>query len=147
MEYGREPLQINLAVSLHAPTNEIRTRLMKINQAFPLEKLIPAIKDYQTNSGRRITFEYILIEGINDQLEQADQLAELVKDIFCYINLIPYNAVMENEYRRPHPQAVNAFMSRLIELGVNATVRKEFGHDIEAACGQLRAKHKHEETR
>jgi 23S rRNA (adenine2503-C2)-methyltransferase len=147
MEYGREPLQINLAVSLHAPTNEIRTRLMKINQAFPLEKLIPAIKDYQTNSGRRITFEYILIEGINDQLEQADQLAELVKDIFCYINLIPYNAVMENEYRRPHPQAVNAFMARLIELGVNATVRKEFGHDIEAACGQLRAKHKHEEAR
>jgi 23S rRNA (adenine2503-C2)-methyltransferase len=146
-EYGREPLQINLAVSLHAPTNEIRTRLMKINQAFPLEKLMPAIKDYQANSGRRITFEYILIEGINDQLEQADQLAELVKDIFCYINLIPYNAVMENEYRRPHPQAVNAFMSRLIELGVNATVRKEFGHDIEAACGQLRAKHKHEETR
>ena len=146
-EYGREPLQINLAVSLHAPTNEIRTRLMKINQAFPLEKLMPAIKDYQANSGRRITFEYILIEGINDQLEQADQLAELVKDIFCYINLIPYNAVMENEYRRPHPQAVNAFMARLIELGVNATVRKEFGHDIEAACGQLRAKHKHEETR
>ena len=146
-EYGREPLQINLAVSLHAPTNEIRTRLMKINQAFPLEKLMPAIKDYQANSGRRITFEYILIEGINDQLEQADQLAELVKDIFCYINLIPYNAVMENEYRRPHPQAVNAFMTRLIELGVNATVRKEFGHDIEAACGQLRAKHKNEETR
>ena len=146
-EYGREPLQINLAVSLHAPTNEIRTRLMKINQAFPLEKLMPAIKDYQANSGRRSTFEYILIEGINDQREQADQLAELVKDIFCYINLIPYNAVMENEYRRPHPQAVNAFMSRLIELGVNATVRKEFGHDIEAACGQLRAKHKNEETR
>jgi 23S rRNA (adenine2503-C2)-methyltransferase len=108
---------------------------------------MPAIKDYQANSGRRITFEYILIEGINDQLEHADQLAELVKDIFCYINLIPYNAVMENEYRRPHPQAVNAFMSRLIELGVNATVRKEFGHDIEAACGQLRAKHKNEETR
>jgi 23S rRNA (adenine2503-C2)-methyltransferase len=146
-QYGHEPLQINLAVSLHAPTNEIRTRLMKINQAFPLEKLMPAIKDYQSNSGRRITFEYILIEGINDQMEHAAQLAELVKDIFCYVNLIPYNAVMENEYRRPHPQAVNAFMNRLIELGVNATVRKEFGHDIEAACGQLRAKHKHEEAR
>ena len=136
-----------LAVSLHAPTNEIRTRLMKINQAFPLEKLIPAIKDYQTNSGRRITFEYILIEGINDQIEHAIQLAELIKDLFCYVNLIPYNAVIENEYRRPHPQAVNAFMSKLIELGINATVRKEFGHDIEAACGQLRAKHKHEEAR
>jgi 23S rRNA (adenine2503-C2)-methyltransferase len=146
-QYGHEPLQINLAVSLHAPTNEIRTRLMKINQAFPLEKLIPAIQDYQTNSGRRITFEYILIEGINDQIEHAIQLADLIKDLFCYVNLIPYNAVMENEYRRPHPQAVNAFMSKLIELGINATVRKEFGHDIEAACGQLRAKHKHEETR
>jgi 23S rRNA (adenine2503-C2)-methyltransferase len=146
-EYGREPLQINLAVSLHAPTNEIRTRLMKINQAFPLEKLMPAIRDYQTHAGRRITFEYILIEGINDQIEHAVLLADLIKDIFCYVNLIPYNAVMENEYRRPHPQAVNAFMSKLIELGINATVRKEFGHDIEAACGQLRAKHKHEEAR
>jgi 23S rRNA (adenine2503-C2)-methyltransferase len=147
IQYGREPLQINLAVSLHAPTNEIRTKLMRINQAFPLEKLISAIKDYQEHAGRRITFEYILIEGINDQMEHADQLSELIKDIFCYVNLIPYNAVMENEYRRPHPQAVNAFMSRLIHNGINATVRKEFGHDIEAACGQLRAKHKHEETR
>ncbi len=145
--YGREPLQINLAVSLHAPTNEIRTKLMRINQAFPLEKLMLAIKDYQAHAGRRITFEYILIEGINDQLEHADLLAELIQDVFCYVNLIPYNAVMENEYRRPHPQAVNAFMSRLIQRGINATVRKEFGHDIEAACGQLRAKHKHEEAR
>jgi 23S rRNA (adenine2503-C2)-methyltransferase len=147
IQYGREPLQINLAISLHAPTNEIRTKLMRINQAFPLEKLMAAIKDYQQHAGRRITFEYILIEGINDQLEHADLLADLIKDVFCYVNLIPYNAVMENEYRRPHPQAVNAFMSRLIQKGINATVRKEFGHDIEAACGQLRAKHKHEEAR
>jgi 23S rRNA (adenine2503-C2)-methyltransferase len=147
IQYGREPLQINLAVSLHAPTNEIRTKLMRINQAFPLEKLMLAIKDYQQHAGRRITFEYILIEGINDQLEHADLLADLIQDVFCYVNLIPYNAVMENEYRRPHPQAVNAFMSRLIQKGINATVRKEFGHDIEAACGQLRAKHKHEEAR
>ena len=146
-QYGKEELQVNLAVSLHAPTDEIRTKLMKINQAFPLGKLMPAIKEYQDHAGRRVTFEYILIEGINDQLDHADALAELVKDIFCYVNLIPYNAVMENAYRRPHPDAIKAFMDRLMQHGVTCTVRKELGHDIEAACGQLRSKHQHEQTR
>lgn len=139
-QYGHEDIQINLAVSLHAPNDSIRTRLMKINQAFPLKVLFEAIDDYQKNAGRRITFEYILIEGINDQLEHADELANLIQDVFCYVNLIPYNAVMENEYRRPSEEAVHAFLDRLTKRGVTATIRKEFGHDIEAACGQLRAK-------
>jgi 23S rRNA (adenine2503-C2)-methyltransferase len=145
--YGQEPLQINLAISLHAPNDEIRTRLLRINKAYPIKVLFEAIRDYQKNSGRRITFEYILIEGINDQMEQAEQLAELVQGVFCYVNLIPYNAVMENEYRRPSETAVHAFMDRLMKLGINVTVRKELGHDIEAACGQLRAKVIHEKAR
>jgi 23S rRNA (adenine2503-C2)-methyltransferase len=145
--FARETHGTNLAVSLHAPTDAIRTSLMKINQAFPLTQLMEAIVDYQAVSKKRITFEYILIAGINDQLEHADLLADLIRDLDCYVNLIPYNEVMENNYKRPDEQAIQAFMNRLMQQKILCTVRKEFGHDIDAACGQLRAKYAQLENR
>ncbi|MFA5235796.1 MAG: 23S rRNA (adenine(2503)-C(2))-methyltransferase RlmN [Bacilli bacterium] len=144
-QYAQEGLQINLAISLHAPNDELRTKLMKINGAYPLSKLIPAVRYYVETAGRRVTFEYILIDGINDGLEQAEQLTHLIKGILAYVNLIPYNEVMENGYRRSPDHRVKAFLDYLTRKGVTATIRKEFGTDIDAACGQLRAKH--EKTR
>jgi len=145
-QYAHEGLQINLAISLHAPTQELRSKLMKINNAYPLEEVISATREYVKVAGRRVTFEYIMIEGMNDSLEHADQLAHLIKGILAYVNLIPYNEVMENGYRRSPDSQVKAFLDRLTRKGVTATIRKEFGSDIDAACGQLRAKH-HEKER
>jgi 23S rRNA (adenine2503-C2)-methyltransferase len=145
--FAKESHGTNLAVSLHAPTDAIRTSLMKINQAFPLQDLMEAINEYQAVSKKRITFEYILIAGINDQIEHADALTELIQHLDCYVNLIPYNEVMENDYKRPTEEATAQFMDRLMKRGVLCTVRKEFGHDIDAACGQLRAKYAQIENR
>lgn len=140
IKYGQEGLQINLAISLHAPNDEIRSKLMKINKVYPLNQLIPAVKEYEKTAGRRVTFEYILLKGINDSLKDADELSKLIKGTLAYVNLIPYNEVMENEFKRSDHKSVQAFLDRLIKNGVTATVRKEFGTDIDAACGQLRAK-------
>ncbi|MGM9880719.1 MAG: 23S rRNA (adenine(2503)-C(2))-methyltransferase RlmN [Bacilli bacterium] len=144
IRYGKEGLQINLAISLHAPNNELRTKLMKINKAHPLEELIPAIKEYIDLAGRRVTYEYILIKGVNDSLEHARELIELIKPTFAYVNLIPCNPVVEKGYDRPDSATIHAFMDYCIKHGVNTTIRKEFGTDIDAACGQLRAKHNEE---
>ena len=139
-KYSEEGLQINLAISLHAPNNEIRNKLMKINKAYPLEVLIPAVKEYEQKANRRVTFEYILIKDVNDSLKNADELVKLIKGCMAYVNLIPYNPVNENEFQRSSDKQVHAFLDRLIKNGVTATIRKEFGSDIDAACGQLRAK-------
>lgn len=139
-QFAQENLQVNLAISLHAPNDEIRSQLMPINKAFPLDELLSAVRDYEGLSNRRVTFEYIMIEGINDELWHADELAQRIKGFKSYVNLIPYNAVFEKNYRRPSRERVKRFQDRLVALGVNVTVRKEFGHDIDAACGQLRAK-------
>lgn len=138
--YSKEGLQVNLAISLHASNDETRNKLMPINKAYPLEKLFEAIREYCVNSDRRVTIEYILLKGINDSLTNADELTKLLKGIFAYVNLIPYNEVEENEFKRSDKQAVRAFYERLKNNGVNVTIRKEFGTDIDAACGQLRAK-------
>ena len=138
IKYANEGLQINLAISLHAPNNEIRSKIMKINKAYPLEVLIPAVAEYNRIAARRVTYEYILLKGINDSMENADELARLIKPTFAYVNLIPYNEVDEHGYRRS--DNVKAFLDRLIKNNVTATIRKEFGSDIDAACGQLRAK-------
>ncbi len=138
--YGKEGLQTNLAISLHAPNDAIRNRIMPISRAFPLDKLIDAIKDYLSSSGRRVTFEYILLDGLNDSDECADELSSLIRDngLFAYVNLIPYNEVKEMPFRRS--KRVKQFHDRLLRKGINATVRKEFGGGIDAACGQLRVK-------
>ncbi|MGM9857998.1 MAG: 23S rRNA (adenine(2503)-C(2))-methyltransferase RlmN [Bacilli bacterium] len=138
IQYAHEGLQINLAISLHAPNNEIRSKIMKINKAYPLEVLIPAVAEYNKIADRRVTYEYILLKGVNDSMENADELARLIKPTFAYVNLIPYNEVDEHGYHRS--DNVKAFLDRLIKNNVTATIRKEFGSDIDAACGQLRAK-------
>lgn len=140
IQYGKEGLQINLAISLHAPNNKIRNRLMKINKKYPIEEVISAVKIYESEANRRVTFEYILLKGINDSLECADELSDLIRGTLAYVNLIPYNPVIENEFKRSDDKQVRLFMDRLIKRGVTCTIRKEFGTDIDAACGQLRAK-------
>ena len=139
-EYSKEGLQTNLAISLHAPNNELRNKLMKINKAYPLEVLMPAIKDYEKVAGRRVTYEYLLLEGINDTKECAQELINLIKGTNGYVNLIPYNETNKNDYKRSSGNRVHAFLDILMKGGVKATIRKEFGSDIDAACGQLKAK-------
>lgn len=140
VKYSKEGIQVNLAISLHASNNEIRNKIMPVNKAYPLEKLFAAIREYESNSGRRVTIEYILLKGLNDSLKNASELASLLKGTFAYVNLIPYNEVSENEFRRSDKESVRAFYEELKRIGVNVTIRKEFGSDIDAACGQLRAK-------
>ena len=140
IKYGQEGLQINLAISLHAPNNELRNKIMPVNKAYPLEVLIPAVKKYIELADRRVTYEYIMLKDVNDSLEHARQLVELIKPTYAYVNLIPYNSVDENGFKRADNERVHAFMDYLMKHGVTTTVRKEFGSDIDAACGQLRAK-------
>lgn len=142
-EFADLDIQVNLAISLHAPNNELRTQIMKINRAYPIEKLFPAIKYYIEKTNRRITFEYILLKDVNDHVEEAQQLAELLKDIrhLSYVNLIPYNPVSEHiQYERSTKDSILRFYDTLKKNGVNCVVRQEHGTDIDAACGQLRSK-------
>lgn len=139
-KYSLEGLQTNLAISLHAPNDELRNRLMKINKAHPLAEVMEAVREYETNAGRRVTYEYLLLEGINDTKECALELINLIKGTFGYVNLIPYNETNKNDYKRSSGNRVHAFLDILMKNGVKATIRKEFGSDIDAACGQLKAK-------
>ena len=140
IKYAHEGLQTNLAISLHAPNDEIRNKLMPISKSYPLDKLMEAVRYYEKEAGRRVTFEYIMLDGVNDSLECAKELVALVKGTMSYINLIPYNPVDEHSFKRSSDKNVHKFFSYLMQHGVNTTVRKEFGNDIDAACGQLRAK-------
>jgi 23S rRNA (adenine2503-C2)-methyltransferase len=142
-DWADENIQVNLAVSLHAPNNELRSRIMKINKAYPLEKLMPAIDYYLEKTNRRITFEYILLKDVNDHKEEALQLAKLLKNKkhLSYVNLIPYNPVDEHgQYQRSTKEAIVEFYGTLMNQGINCGVRTEHGTDIDAACGQLRSK-------
>lgn len=139
-EFADFPLQINLAISLHAPNNEIRDQIMKINHRYKIEEIIDAIKYYLEKTSRRVTFEYILLKGINDSDACAKELCKLLKNILCYVNLIPYNEVSTKPFKQvTHDDAEN-FFTILKKNGLNATLRVEHGADIDAACGQLRAK-------
>ncbi|HZG71213.1 MAG TPA: 23S rRNA (adenine(2503)-C(2))-methyltransferase RlmN [Chondromyces sp.] len=146
-QFADESLQINFAISLHAPNNELRTKLMPINKAYKLPDLMDAVRYYVEKTGRRISFEYGLFGGENDTVEHAEELAELIKDIKCHVNLIPVNYVPERDYVRTPRQQIFAFEKTLKKHGINVTIRREQGHDIDAACGQLRAKERKEETR
>ncbi|MCD8510853.1 MAG: 23S rRNA (adenine(2503)-C(2))-methyltransferase RlmN [Bacillus sp. (in: Bacteria)] len=146
-QFADEGMQINFAISLHAANAETRSRLMPINRAYPLEKLMDSIKYYIDKTGRRITFEYGLFGGVNDSIEDAEKLADLIKDIKCHVNLIPVNNVLERDYVRTPKEEIFAFERTLKNRGINVTIRREQGHDIDAACGQLRAKERKEETR
>jgi 23S rRNA (adenine2503-C2)-methyltransferase len=137
-ELAEENLQITLAISLHAPNDLLRKSMMPIAYKYSIEELINTCKSYVEKTNRRITFEYSLVKGVNDGSEQADQLANLLKGMLCHVNLIPINEVRENTYKKSTPDNVKAFYNRLIHYGIETTVRKEMGSDINAACGQLR---------
>ena len=140
LEFSEFPLQINLAISLHAPNNELRNKIMPINKAYPLEKLIPALELYLKKTNRRITFEYIMLAGVNDSLECALELVKLVGHLNCYVNLIPYNETNNLEFKRSNTVQIMKFYDILKKNRLGVTIRREFGSKISAACGQLRSK-------
>lgn len=146
-QFADEQLQINFALSLHAPNQELRERLMPIARAYKLDKLMEAIRYYTNKTGRRVTFEYGLFGGVNDSIEQAEELAQLIKGIKSHVNLIPVNYVPERDYVRTPRNQIFAFEKALKKNGINVTIRREHGSDIDAACGQLRAKERVHETR
>ena len=137
---ANEPMQFRLAISLHGATDAVRNRIMPVNKKYPLAELTAACEDYQQLKGRMITLEYILIAGINDSLEQVWPLAALARKLFAKVNLIPYNRVEDLPWERPTEEACEAFLAALEKQKITATLRREKGHDIDAACGQLRLK-------
>ncbi len=139
-EFSKLDLQFNLAVSLHGPTNEVRDQIMPINKAYPIEKLMSALKKYYNRTNRRITFEYVMLDGINDTVECANKLSELVKDLNCYVNLIPYNETHNIKFKRSSTIQIMRFYDILKKNKISVTIRREFGGNISAACGQLRSK-------
>ena len=142
-QFADNGLQVNLAISLHAPNNEVRSSMMRINKSYPIETLMEAVDFYLSKNNRRITFEYIMLHEVNDRVEHAQQLADLLQDKkkLAYINLIPYNPVSEHDqYSRSDKEDVLKFYDVLKKRGINCVIRKEHGTDIDAACGQLRSK-------
>lgn len=140
-EFSKGKYQYNLAISLHAPNDELRSKLMPINKAYPLEELMEALREYSIDNNRRLTFEYILLHGINDMDEHAVELAKLIKGYNAYVNLIPYNEVDESSYVSSNEKSALHFYDLLMKNGVKATLRSKHGEDIDAACGQLRVKY------
>ena len=138
-KFTDENLQVNLAISLHAPNDELRSSIMKINKAYPLKDLMAAIKDYIDKTHRRVTFEYIMLKGINDSDECAYELAHLLKGLNCYVNLIPYNETSHINLEKTGEKSRMHFYDLLKKQGIGVTIRKEFGGDVSAACGQLRS--------
>jgi 23S rRNA (adenine2503-C2)-methyltransferase len=135
-----EPLQFRLALSLHGATDETRNKIMPVNRKYPLRELTAACEFYQKKKGRMITFEYILIAGVNDGLDQVTPLAKLARTLNAKVNLIPYNKVEDLSWERPTEATQEAFLAALEKQKITATLRREKGHDIDAACGQLRLK-------
>ena len=139
-EFSNLKYQVNLAISLHAPNNELRDKLMPINKVYPLEELIKAVKYYIEKTNRRVTFEYILLSEINDGEKEARELVKLIKGLNAYINLIPYNQGNSNNFKRTKNENIMKFYDIIKKEKINVTVRREFGSNISAACGQLRSK-------
>ena len=138
-QFMEDENQVNLAISLHAPNNELRNQLMKINKAYPLEVLMPVLKEYIEKTHRRLTFEYILLRGVNDSDACALELAKLLKGMNCYVNLIPYNETSHFEYKKSSQERILKFLDVLKNNYIQATIRREFGSKVKAACGQLRS--------
>lgn len=142
--FANEQKQYNLAISLHAPNNKLRSSIMPINNAYPLEKLMDSLKYYCSKNNRRLSFEYILLKGINDTDECVEQLSDLTKQFDVYVNLIPYNNVDENGYSSTDYKSAMALYNKLMNRNVRCTLRQKHGDDIDAACGQLRSKYEKE---
>ena len=140
-ELGDYKLQISLAISLHGSNNDVRNRIMPVNKAYPIEVLLPACRRYYEKTSRRIHFEYAMIDGVNDSLQNAKELLALLKGLPAHVNLIPLNHVEESPLKPSSKSAVAAFQKALEDGGVTATVRRTLGSDIDASCGQLRRKY------
>ena len=140
LEFSDFPLQVNLAISLHAPNDEIRNKIMPINKVYPIDELMEALRIYYKKTKRRLTFEYIMLKDVNDSVECAKELCNLVKGMNCYINLIPYNETNNIEFRRTNSVQIMKFYDILKKNDIGVTIRREFGGKISAACGQLRSK-------
>ena len=133
--------QINLAISLHAPNDEIRSKIMKINDAYNIESLLDAVDDYIYETNRRVSFEYIMLKGINDQVEHAKELAKVIRGINCHVNLIPFNPVDEYTYQQSEVSTIKEFEKVLLDAKIQVSIRFSRGTKIDGACGQLRYKH------
>ena len=138
LRLAEENIQITLALSLHAPNDEVRKTLMPIANRYSLKEILPACQTYFEKTGRRLTFEYSLVSGVNDNLEEAKALTALIKGMHGHVNLIPVNPIKERDYRQSDRKAIEAFQAYLEKNGINVTVRREMGRDINGACGQLR---------
>ena len=143
-EFMNYDKQVNLAISLHAPNNEIRNKIMNINKAYPIEEVISAVRDYINKTNRRVTFEYIMLRGVNDSLECAIELSNLLRGINCYVNLIPYNETSHIEFKKSSKEDIMKFYDTLKKNNINVTIRREFGSKVSAACGQLRSNYEEE---
>jgi len=139
LDFAREDLQVNLAISLHAPNDEIRNKIMPINKRYNVADLIKTIKEYSAITNRRIAIEYVILEGVNDSINLAKELAKLIKGMNVYVNLIPYNETSSEIYKRATKETQDKFFEALHQEGIDVTVRREFGSKINAACGQLRS--------
>ena len=139
-ELSELDIQINLAISLHAPNDHLRSEIMPINKAYPLQELMETIKEYIKKTNRRVTMEYILLKGVNDQKKHAKELANLLRGMNVYVNLIPYNETNHIEFQKSDKETIDAFYRELQKEKIQVTVRREFGSSISAACGQLRSK-------
>ncbi len=138
IRFSQENMQVNLAISLHAPNDRIRAAIMPIGRKYSIDKIIEACKIYTEKTKRRITFEYALIDGVNDSSENAGELASRLKGLLCHVNVIPVNTVKGVGYRQSDRRHIDEFSKQLMRSGIETTVRRELGADIEAACGQLR---------
>jgi len=141
---AEEPIQFRLAISLHGATDEVREKIMPINRKWPLAELLLAAQAFNETHGRMLTLEYILIEDVNDQIEQAKALAQIARDLHAHVNCIPYNTVEGLSWKRPNLRRQNTFVGILEDEGVSVTIRREKGHEIDAACGQLRLRKERE---
>lgn len=137
-ELANRKMQITLAISLHAPNDKIRKTMMPIANKYPIDELLDACMYYYKTTNRRISFEYALVKGVNDKKEDAEELSNLLKGMLCHINLIPVNEIKENNYEKSNIKNINSFKYILSENGIETTVRRKMGSDINAACGQLR---------
>ena len=145
LKLAEEGLSITLALSLHAPDDETRKTLMPIANSYSLSEVLPACKEYYKKTGRRLTFEYSLVQGVNDNRDEAKRLTALLKDMQGHVNLIPVNPIKERDFKQSNRDAIDAFRGYLEKHGINVTIRREMGRDIGGACGQLRKSYLSEE--
>ena len=143
-EFMNYDKQVNLAISLHAPNNDIRNRIMNINKVYPIEDVIDVLKEYINKTNRRVTLEYIMLRGVNDSVSNAIELSNLIRGLNCYVNLIPYNETSHIEFKKSNKEDILKFYDTLKKYHINVTIRREFGSKVSAACGQLRSNYEEE---